>query len=91
MASSPEPLRAGARAGAEPLLSVRGLTVGFAGRSGVVPAVRGVDFDVMANEVLCIVGESGSGKSVTALAVNGLLPPSARILDSNSPPAMSNT
>ncbi|GAB5374809.1 MAG: ABC transporter ATP-binding protein [Acuticoccus sp.] len=67
------------RTGAEPLLSVRGLTVGFAGRSGVTPAVRGVDFDVMANEVLCIVGESGSGKSVTALAINGLLPPTARM------------
>ncbi len=68
-----------AEGAAEPLLSVRGLTVGFAGRGGVVPAVRGIDFDVMANEVLCIVGESGSGKSVTALALNGLLPATARM------------
>jgi hypothetical protein len=41
--------------------------------------VRGVDFDVYANEVLCIVGESGSGKSVTSLAVTGLLPETARV------------
>jgi peptide/nickel transport system ATP-binding protein len=54
------------------ILSVRGLVVGFP-----APVVRGLDFDVEANEVLCIVGESGSGKSVTALALCGLLPPEA--------------
>jgi peptide/nickel transport system ATP-binding protein len=42
-----------------------------------VPAVRGIDFEVAANEVLGIVGESGSGKSVTSLAISGLLPPEA--------------
>jgi peptide/nickel transport system ATP-binding protein len=61
------------------VLSVRNLTVGFAGARGVVPVVRGVDFDVGAQEVLGIVGESGSGKSVTALALTGLLPATARV------------
>ena len=64
---------------AEPILRVRDLAVGFAAGSGVVPAVRGIDLDVFANEVLGIVGESGSGKSVTALAVTGLLAPNARV------------
>lgn len=62
-----------------PLLSVRNLEVGFAGRRGTVPVVRGIDFDVYPNEVLCIVGESGSGKSVTSLAVTGLLPDNAAV------------
>ena len=44
-----------------------------------MPAVRGIDFEVAANEVLGIVGESGSGKSVTSLAISGLLPPEARV------------
>ncbi len=60
-----------------PVLSVRGLTIGFRGYRRVVPAVRGIDFDVAGDELVCIVGESGSGKSVTALALCGLLPPGA--------------
>ncbi|MFI6786745.1 dipeptide ABC transporter ATP-binding protein [Nonomuraea sp. NPDC050383] len=58
-----------------PLLQVRELDVSFGG----VPAVRGVSFEVRPGEVLGVVGESGSGKSVTASAVMGLLPPSARV------------
>ena len=63
----------------EPVLSVRGLTVSFVGSSRPLPAVRGIDFDVFANEVLGIVGESGSGKSVTSLAITGLLPDTAQV------------
>ncbi|MGH7209877.1 MAG: ATP-binding cassette domain-containing protein, partial [Acetobacteraceae bacterium] len=63
----------------DPVLSVRGLEVTFAGAGREVPAVRGIDFDVYPNEVLGIVGESGSGKSVTALAVTGLLAETARV------------
>ncbi|MFF0388050.1 dipeptide ABC transporter ATP-binding protein [Kitasatospora sp. NPDC004615] len=58
-----------------PLLAVRNLTVDF----GDHPAVRGVDLDLRRGETLGLVGESGSGKSVTALAVLGLLPGTARI------------
>ena len=63
----------------EPVLSVRGLAVTFVGGGRPVPAVRGIDFDVYANEVLGIVGESGSGKSVTSLAITGLLPETAQL------------
>ena len=63
----------------EPLLSVRGLTVTFVGSGRAVPAVRGIDFDVHADEVLGIVGESGSGKSVTSLAISGLLDDTAQV------------
>ncbi|WP_405014899.1 dipeptide ABC transporter ATP-binding protein [Kitasatospora sp. NBC_01539] len=57
------------------LLEVRDLTVDF----GPLPAVRGVDLHLRHGETLGIVGESGSGKSVTALAVLGLLPSTARV------------
>ncbi|HEX2891162.1 ABC transporter ATP-binding protein [Vineibacter terrae] len=61
-----------------PLLSVRNLAVRFATPTGIVEAVRGIDFDV-GRERLGIVGESGSGKSVTGRAVLRLLPPSATV------------
>ncbi len=56
---------------------MRGLDVSFGG--GRLRAVRGIDLDIAGGEVLGLVGESGSGKSVAALAVLGLLPPSARV------------
>jgi peptide/nickel transport system ATP-binding protein len=71
--TSESPGRAG------PLFEVRDLTVEFAGESGPVPAVRGLSYTLSRGEVLGIVGESGSGKSVSALAVMGLLPPSATV------------
>ena len=74
-----EPIDRRHRVMADPVLSVRALEVTFVGSGRPVPAVRGVDFDVHANEVLGIVGESGSGKSVTSLAIAGLLPETARV------------
>ncbi len=57
------------------LLDIRDLEVRF----GTVEAVRGVSLSVDEGEVLGLVGESGSGKSATALAMMGLLPPTATV------------
>ncbi|MEE2523673.1 ABC transporter ATP-binding protein [Pseudarthrobacter sp. J75] len=64
------------------VLTVRDLSVRFNSENGVVNAVRGVNFDVMAGKTLGIVGESGSGKSVTSMAVMGLLPTTAEVTGS---------
>ena len=61
------------------LLDIEGLTVRFRTLRGEVHAVNGVTLSVDEGETVALVGESGSGKSVTALAVLGLLAPTATI------------
>lgn len=61
------------------LLDITDLTVTFGRRP---PAVRGVSLRLGAGGRLGIIGESGSGKTVTALAVMGLLPDTARVTGS---------
>lgn len=56
------------------LLEVRDLFVRF----GDLEAVSGVSFDLDRGMRLGVVGESGAGKSLTAMAILGLLPDSAR-------------
>ena len=60
------------------VLDVRDLQVDIATPRGTLQAVRGISFDVRAAETVCIVGESGCGKSMTALALMGLLPKTAK-------------
>jgi branched-chain amino acid transport system ATP-binding protein len=52
------------------MLSTRGLQV----RYGAIAAVRGVDIDVKAGEIVALLGANGAGKSTIARAIAGLLP-----------------
>jgi peptide/nickel transport system ATP-binding protein len=63
----------------EMAVEIRDLDITFATDGGDVAAVRGIDLDVRAGEVLAIVGESGSGKTVTGRSILGLLPETARV------------
>jgi microcin C transport system ATP-binding protein len=64
---------------ADPLLSIRDLSVAFRAGGRETLAVDRVSFDIGQGEAVALVGESGSGKSVTALSVLKLLPyPAAR-------------
>ena len=58
-----------------PLLDIRDLRIFF----GANEAVGGIRLQLEDGEVLGVVGESGSGKSATALAILGLLGPTATV------------
>jgi oligopeptide/dipeptide ABC transporter ATP-binding protein len=63
-----------------PLLSVEGLSIGFATEEGPIRVVEDVSFAVEGGETMGLVGESGCGKSVTAQTIMRLLPsPPSRI------------
>ncbi|WP_211593314.1 ABC transporter ATP-binding protein [Microbispora sp. H10836] len=68
-----------AQSPAGPLLSVRDLAVVFRTRTGEVPAVREVSFDLARGEIFGLVGESGSGKSTVLTALTRMLARNARI------------
>ena len=56
-----------------PLMKVENVTATYA--RGLVPVLRGVDFEVHRGHTVAVVGESGSGKSTAARVITGLLPP----------------
>jgi ABC-2 type transport system ATP-binding protein len=60
-----------------PLISVRGLARSFKTRDGLVEAVRGIDFDVRAGELVGLLGPNGAGKTTTLRMLTTLLEPSA--------------
>ena len=62
------------------ILKVENLHVHFDTARGVVKALNGVNFTQRQEQVFCLVGESGAGKSTLALAIMGLLPPSATVV-----------
>ena len=61
------------------VLRVEGLNIAFEQGGARTHAVKEADFDVGHGEIVAIVGESGSGKSVSALAIAGLLGPTAQV------------
>jgi peptide/nickel transport system ATP-binding protein len=67
----------GSPAAPAPVLSVRDLKTAFRSGDGWTQIVKGISFDIGAQETLAVVGESGSGKSVTALSIMRLLDPAA--------------
>ena len=63
------------------ILEVTNLKTNFYTRSGIVQAVRGVDFELDKGEALGIVGESGCGKTVTGLSILRLIEPPGKIVE----------
>ena len=55
---------------AETLLKVSGLKVAYGG----IQAVKGVDFEVRAGELVTLIGSNGAGKTTTMKAITGTLP-----------------
>ena len=64
------------------VLRVEDLSCGFETDDGYIRVVDKISFGVAAGETLGLVGESGCGKTVSALAVMGLLPKPAGVLES---------
>ena len=58
---------------AEPVLSVKGLQVAYGG----IQAVKGVDLEVRAGELIALIGANGAGKTTTMKAITGTLQPAA--------------
>jgi putative ABC transport system ATP-binding protein len=68
MTDAPEPV---------PMIRVRGVAKTYATEAGEFAALRGVDLDVGAGELVAIVGRSGSGKSTLLNMMAGIDRPTA--------------
>jgi peptide/nickel transport system ATP-binding protein len=63
-----------------PILDVESLAISYETRTGDVPAVRDVSFDIQRGEAHSIVGESGCGKSTVAFGIVNFLGRNGRIV-----------
>jgi peptide/nickel transport system ATP-binding protein/oligopeptide transport system ATP-binding protein len=77
-------MQPGAAGPGEALLRLRGISVSYPIKSGIIPRTRGhvnavedVSLDIGRSEVVGLVGESGSGKSSLGRAIVGLVRPSS--------------
>lgn len=67
----------------EALLTVKQLGVQIVQQDSFTTPVDGVSFSLKRGEIMALVGESGCGKTMTALAINRLLPPRAAMLENS--------
>lgn len=68
---------AGTAAAAPPVIRAEGLCKTYGAGSARIEALRGVDINVAAGEIVAVMGASGSGKSTLLHLVSGLDRPSA--------------
>ena len=54
----------------QPIVSLKNVCKSF----GDLEVLKGISFDVLKGEVICIIGPSGSGKSTLIRTINGLTP-----------------
>ena len=63
------------------MLEVRNLAVGY----GPIMAVRGIDLNVRAGEIVALIGANGAGKTTAVKAIAGLLPFRGRVVYDGEP------
>jgi NitT/TauT family transport system ATP-binding protein len=56
------------------MIRLTGVSRTFAGRSGAVEALRGIDLEIGEGEFVAVLGRSGCGKSTLLRLISGLLP-----------------
>jgi len=70
MPSSSEPAAPAAWTPDQPIVAIRDVHKSF----GDFEVLKGISFDVMKGDVICIIGASGSGKSTLLRCINALVP-----------------